>query len=213
MNGFKFSLLALAVAAATFSMNANAGGVSDIKPIGRYTHGANVTLKSSGKIDTIAGKAEIVAYDKTTKRLFVVNAVDGAIDVLNITNPTSPELVGSIDIKNSITGFYNGSPNSVAAYNGLIAVAVEAETKQNAGVIAFYDAADLSFKKSVIAGALPDMVISHPMVKKLSLPMKANLTAPIPLTRKAQSASLICQQAWTQPRSQTSDLVRLTNQR
>lgn len=167
MNGFKFSLLALAVAAATFGMNANAGGVSDIKPIGRYAHGANVTLKSSGKIDTIAGKAEIVAYDKTTKRLFVVNAVDGAIDVLNITNPTSPELVGSIDIKNSITGFYNGSPNSVAAYNGLIAVAVEAETKQNAGVIAFYDAADLSFKKSVTAGALPDMVIFTPDGKKV----------------------------------------------
>lgn len=133
MNGFKFSLLALAVAAATFSMNANAGGVSDIKPIGRYAHGVKVTYADDKDtiIDTIAGKAEIVAYDKTTKRLFVVNAVDGAIDVLNITNPTSPELVGSIDIKNSITGFDNGSPNSVAAYNGLIAVALCTRQKRN----------------------------------------------------------------------------------
>ena len=167
MNGFKFSLLALAVAAATFSMNVNASGVSSIKPIGRYAHGANVTLTAKNKIDTILGKAEIVAYDKTTKRLFVVNAVDGAIDVLSITNPASPELVGTIDIKNSIIGFDNGSPNSVAAYNGLIAVAVEAATKQDAGVVAFYDAADLSFKKAVTAGALPDMVTFTPDGKKV----------------------------------------------
>ncbi|QTR48686.1 choice-of-anchor I family protein [Candidatus Thiothrix anitrata] len=166
MAGFNFSLLTLAVAAATLSMNANASGVSDITPIGRYAHGVEVTLKS-GKIDDIAGKAEIVAYDKTTKRLFVVNAVDGAIDVLNITDPTNPISVGSIDVKNTITGFYNGSPNSVAAYNGLIAVAVQAETKQDPGVIAFYDAADLSFKKSVNAGALPDMVTFTPDGKKV----------------------------------------------
>ncbi|MBU0655498.1 MAG: choice-of-anchor I family protein [Gammaproteobacteria bacterium] len=108
------------------------------------------------------GKAEIVAYDKTTKRLFVVNAIDGAVDVLDITDPANPEFVNTIDIKNGIAGFSGGSPNSVATYNGLVAVAVEADTKQDAGIVAFYDASDLSLKKTVAAGALPDMLTFSP---------------------------------------------------
>jgi hypothetical protein len=58
----------------------------DLNLIGRY---------SSGVFD--AGAAEIVAYDATSKRLFVVNASAVTVDVLNLSNPVNPVLLGTID--------------------------------------------------------------------------------------------------------------------
>ena len=74
--------------------------------------------------------------------------------------PQSPLKVGQIDAK-AIPGYSAaalGSANSVAARDGLVAVAIEASPLTNPGVIAFYDAATLGFLRSVPAGALPDAV-------------------------------------------------------
>ncbi|MCG2634601.1 MAG: choice-of-anchor I family protein [Gammaproteobacteria bacterium] len=99
------------------------------------------------------GAAEIVAYDATTQRLFIVNATTTTVDVLDISNPGTPELVTQIDA----TALGNGA-NSVAAHNGKVAVAIQAEIKQAAGTIALYDAANLELIATYTAGALPDMV-------------------------------------------------------
>lgn len=102
------------------------------------------------------GAAEIVAQDKTTQRLFVVNGADKAIDVLDAADPTSIQKLFSIDITP-----YGGAANSVAVKNGLVAVAIQAENPQKQGRVAFFDV-NGNFLKSVEVGALPDMLTFTP---------------------------------------------------
>jgi hypothetical protein len=103
------------------------------------------------------GAAEIVAYDSKTERVFKVNAIASTVDVLDISTPTNPTLISTIN-----TTALGGVANSVAVSKGLVAVAVEASNKQANGVVGFYDAATLSLIGSVTVGALPDMVTFTP---------------------------------------------------
>ncbi|MGQ0697168.1 MAG: choice-of-anchor I family protein [Panacagrimonas sp.] len=97
--------------------------------------------------------AEIVAYDAASQRLFVVNANAVTVDVLDISDPTAPERVGTIDATAE-----GGSANSVAVSNGIVAVAIEADPKTDPGSVVFYNATDLSKLGEVAVGALPDML-------------------------------------------------------
>ena len=103
------------------------------------------------------GAAEIATYDAGTQRVFVVNAQARTVDVLDITDPTTPVKVGTID-----ASALGGSANSVAAHDGTVAVAIEATVKQDPGIVAFYKASDLSLLSAVQVGALPDMVTFTP---------------------------------------------------
>ncbi len=101
--------------------------------------------------------AEIIAHDPGTQRLFVTNAAAGTVDVLNISNPSSPTLITSIDL----SPFGSGA-NSVAIHNGIVAVAVEAVNKQANGQAVFFNAANLSVLGNFTVGALPDMLTFTP---------------------------------------------------
>jgi len=121
-----------------------------LKPIGTY---------KTGVFDESA--AEIVAYDATTKRLFVVNANSATIDVLDVSGLKSdgsvdPTLAFSIDVKP-----YGEVANSVDVQNGIVAVAVENADKQAPGSVVFFDT-DGTFQNSVTVGALPDMLTFTP---------------------------------------------------
>jgi hypothetical protein len=126
---------------------------------------AQITLKPIGRFQSLTagfdkGAAEIVAYDAGTRRIFVVNAQDATVDVLNATDPANPVKVGQINVK-LLPGFDPaklGAANSVAARDGLVAVAIEAAPVTDRGVLAFYDAATLKLLTTVEAGALPDAV-------------------------------------------------------
>jgi len=123
----------------------------ELKPVGRY---------QSQTAGFDKGAAEIVAYDTATRRIFVVNAQDGTVDVLDGSDPANPSPDGQINAK-AVPGYDPtalGSANSVAARDGLVAVAIEANPVTNPGVVAFYDATTLAFIRSVPAGALPDAV-------------------------------------------------------
>lgn len=104
--------------------------------------------------------AEIVAFDSTSQKFFVVNAQTNTIDVLVIDEQyvfgkDESCTDGNLDL--SLTNV-SGGPNSVAVHNGLVAVAVEDDPKQNPGEVAFYNAIDCSFVSSIQVGALPDML-------------------------------------------------------
>ncbi|MBB6430083.1 choice-of-anchor I family protein [Algisphaera agarilytica] len=112
----------------------------------------------SGVFDSSA--AEIPAYDAASQWLFVTNAASGEVDVLDLSDPTMPSKIGSISLA--------GSPNSVAVYNGLVAVAVEAATVTDPGQVQFFNAGDLtSAGSAVTVGALPDMLTFTPDGSKL----------------------------------------------
>ena len=143
--------LHVVAASALVGFAAVAQSAVELKPVGRY---------QSQTAGFDKGAAEIVAYDATSQRIFVVNAQDGTVDVLDGSNPQDPVKVGQIDAK-AIPGYAAaalGSANSVAARDGLVAVAIEASPITNPGVLAFYDASTLAFLRSVRAGALPDAV-------------------------------------------------------
>lgn len=106
---------------------------------------------ASGVFDESA--AEIVAHDPANQRLFVINANDSTVDVLDIQDPEQPVKLGTIDATAE-----GASANSVAVYGDLVAVAIEAEVKQDNGKVVFYNSTDLNKVGEVEVGALPDMV-------------------------------------------------------
>ena len=117
----------------------------ELEPIGTY---------ASGLFDMSA--SEIVAHDPRTQRIFVVNAAVDHVDVIDIKNPTQPILLSQIDVSS-----YGASANSVDVYEGVIAVAVEANPAQSPGTVVFFDV-DGSLLNAVAVGALPDMLTFTP---------------------------------------------------
>ncbi|MBP7420899.1 MAG: choice-of-anchor I family protein [Burkholderiaceae bacterium] len=123
---------------------------------------AGLTLEKIGGYSTgVFGKsaAEITAFDAASKRGFVVNAQLGAVDVLNLADPTQPVHAGRIDATTVLAG---AEINSVAVHNGIVAVAIQAPVKTDNGRMALYKASDLTLLGSVAVGALPDMVTFTP---------------------------------------------------
>ena len=136
----------LAATVCSWALVAGAAQALSLEPLGQHRHGG---FEKSA--------AEIVSFDKASKRLFVTNAEANAIDVLDASDPKALKLVQSLPM-----AAYGGGVNSVAAKNGIVAVAVEASPKQSTGVVVLLDAASLQVLKQVPAGALPDSVIFSP---------------------------------------------------
>jgi hypothetical protein len=95
--------------------------------------------------------AEIVAYDSTTFRLYIANSIGAKLDIVNFANPAAPVLVSSIPV----TAY--GNINSLAVYNGIVAVAMENSNPQLNGSVVFFDA-NGAFVNQVTVGAMPDMI-------------------------------------------------------
>lgn len=114
---------------------------------------------SGNEFDT--SSAEIVSYDSCSDKLYTVNAEDGTVDVIAIDSGSAPTKDGTIDLTSAATlaGIEIGNANSVSAKQGLVAVAIEADTKQDAGIIALYRSDTLELLNVYPAGALPDMVM------------------------------------------------------
>jgi hypothetical protein len=124
-----------------------------ISKIGGFTHSGGLS------------SAEITAYDPLSKRLFVINGANASVDVLNFADPTNPTLISSIPTATVGSGL--GGINSVAVFNGIVALAVEASPKTNNGVVAWLRASDLVLLGTDSVGALPDMLTFTPDGKHL----------------------------------------------
>ncbi len=119
-----------------------------LEKIGGYTHAGGLS------------SAEITAYDPLSKRLFVVNGALASVDVLDLSNPAAPALVGSIAASSIGAGL--AAINSVAVFNGIVALAVEANPKTSNGLVAWVRASDLAVLGTDTVGALPDMLTFTP---------------------------------------------------
>lgn len=121
-----------------------------------------VVLEKIGSYATgefVKSAAEITAYDAASKRSFVVNALAGAVDVLDLSNPAKPVKVGRIEGQAVLAG---AEINSVAVRNGVVAVAMQAKVKTDNGRMALYDAGSLALISQIEIGAQPDMVTFSP---------------------------------------------------
>lgn len=103
-----------------------------------------------------ASAAEIPAFDAASKRLFVVNAKKGVVDVLDMTQPEKPVHIGELSARAYLA---ESDVNSVAVHQGIVALAVQAKNKTDNGIVAFFNAKDLTFMSQVEVGALPDMLV------------------------------------------------------
>lgn len=119
-----------------------------LQKIGGYTHAGGLS------------SAEITAYDPLSKRLFVINGALASVDVLDLSNPAAPTLINSIAASSIGAGL--AAINSVAVFNGVVALAIEANPKTSNGVVAWLRASDLTVLGTDTVGALPDMLTFTP---------------------------------------------------
>ncbi|GEM_PF-5703092 len=128
--------------------------------------GRTVELSLSGTHETgvfDATAAESPAFDKTTGRLFVVNAQRGAVDVLRVGADAVPaaEFALSVAVVSAADGSVvpkDAVVNLVAVAHGIMAVADEAGDKTDLRWLAFYRTDTLAPLGVVCIGALPDSV-------------------------------------------------------
>lgn len=117
-----------------------------------------LTSLSNGAAGT--NSAEIVQFDSTGNRLYIVNSIGAKLDIYNLSNPMSPVLVNS----QSLTSY--GNINSLAAHNGVVALAIESTPAQNNGKVVFMDTNGV-FINQVTVGAMPDMITFNKDYTKL----------------------------------------------
>ena len=144
--GTRFVIAGTLLVMAGFISSANAGIY--LSPLGVYETG-----------ETDEDAAEIVAHDPLTQRLFVVNGFTKGIDVLDISNPDDPVKIDDIDLS-----AYGAGANSIDVYEGVLAVAVESDPKQDPGTVVFFEtSSDFNVDLNRLeVGALPDMLTFSP---------------------------------------------------
>lgn len=130
-----------------------------IRPHVLSTEEAAISLSVLGQYQSgvyLQSAAEIVTYDPATQRGFVINAASGEVDVLDLSNPTTPTLAFTIDVSD-----LGADANSVAVKNGVVAVAVEASDRADNGFVALYNTSG-DLLSVVEVGALPDALTFSP---------------------------------------------------
>ena len=130
---------------------------------------AAISLKLVGSTPAIADNfdesaAEIVAYHPDSKTAYLVNSNSKAVDVVDLSDVMGPTITSTLDVAGDVETAVDalsegdlGAVNSVDVSGVYLAVAIEADTKQDTGYIAFYNV-DGTFVSAVPAGALPDKV-------------------------------------------------------
>lgn len=153
------------IVAQGYTLQVSDGDSKILKPVATYV---------SGITDEDGGVQEIVAYNAANEMFYSVNGKTGVIDVINASSLKSSDEINydlpvfSIDVKEELdeaiknTEFKNfvyGDMTSVAisTFNGMIAVAVQAEDYNSNGLIVFLDY-DGKIQRIDWAGKQPDMV-------------------------------------------------------
>ncbi|GGC53361.1 choice-of-anchor I family protein [Chelatococcus reniformis] len=143
--------------------------------------GSTGALEATNELDTSvlgtyatgsgSGSAEVIAFEASTDRLFVMNNVTDRVEIVSMADPANPTKVGEIDVAALVAGYdasEDGSGmNSIAIANGILAVAIEAPTKSDPGTVALFSTADGSLLKTLTVGSLPDMLTFTPDGMKL----------------------------------------------
>ena len=117
-----------------------------------------LTSFSNGATGT--NSAEIVSFDPTVDRLYIANSIGRKLDIINFSNPSSPQLISSI----SMVPY--GNINSVTTNNGIVALAIENIDPQANGSVVFLNS-NGDFIKQVAVGAMPDMITFNKTFTKI----------------------------------------------
>ncbi|MFN3712181.1 MAG: choice-of-anchor I family protein [Alcanivoracaceae bacterium] len=150
----------------------NRNGILDLAEVQSTSYACNgdgtlrtpssISLSFAGRYSSgvfLGSAAEIVAYHPATQQAFVVNALAGAVDVLDVSNIAAPTYLDTLTVDDIVAG---AIVNSVAVSGNVMAFAVEAPVRTDDGFVAIYNARTLTRLAVVPAGALPDMLTFTP---------------------------------------------------
>lgn len=154
-----------------FALSAIAGIVDE--PISHSAPDAALQLAPIGSYETgifDEAAAEIVGYDAGSQRLFVINAAQALVEVLDAADPAAPVKLFDVPTAGVASGDGSTVPDDAVANSvdvradGLGAVAVEAPEKTDDGWVVFFDARseDGTPLGALRVGALPDMLTFTP---------------------------------------------------
>jgi len=113
--------------------------------IGSYNH----NLPAGGEVEIVA------PMDSVSKRLFA-NLEKDNISIINLSDPSSPDSVGNIDITP-----YGTLALNVAVKNSVVAVAVQGTTKQDSGKVVLFDTNGV-YINDITVGPAPGMLSYTP---------------------------------------------------
>lgn len=125
---------------------------------------AKLTLTVIGRYDRgifDEGAAEISTYHPASATLFVSNGALSSLDLLDLSDPTTPILISEIDLES-----YGNAANSVAVHGDWVAVSIDGEGDDAAGSVLFFTVTG-EFISSVQVGVVPDMIIFTPDGSKI----------------------------------------------
>lgn len=100
--------------------------------------------------------AEVVAFHAPSKRGYFTSAGANTLTIINVADPYNTTLISTVDLAP-----YGGGPNSVAIFDTLVAVSVQANVKTDNGSVVFFNI-DGAYLTSITVGALPDMITFTP---------------------------------------------------
>lgn len=117
--------------------------------------------------------AEINAYDPVSRRVYVVNPLEGRLDVIDASDPLAPVALAPLDIVEACAAalgdqcpvLRGSEPNSVAISGGILAVAVAHATRTANGHAVIFKLRGnepARFTAAIEVGALPDMITFSP---------------------------------------------------
>lgn len=98
------------------------------------------------------GSGEISSYDSNSQKLFVINSGFASFSIFDFSMPLQAGASTTVDLSS-----FGAGPNSIASYNGIVAVAVEANTVTDNGTVEFFDTNGVH-QRTLTVGALPDML-------------------------------------------------------
>jgi DNA-binding beta-propeller fold protein YncE len=157
------TLVAIALLAAGCASDGDDGAAGPAGPTGPAGQDGDgsIHLRAVGTYAGGGASNEIVAYDPGTRRMFVVNASDGLLEIVSLASATAPVKIGEVDI--TAAPINGGGINSVAVHGGLVAIAIEAPDKTASGTVAFLSASGTgAILAQAAVGALPDMLTFTP---------------------------------------------------
>ncbi|MDR1976369.1 MAG: choice-of-anchor I family protein [Campylobacteraceae bacterium] len=154
----------LVVLASCSSDSSSASSVLANVQKGYNGHLSYIGSYSTGEHNEDGGVAEIVAYNKDNKKIYMVNGAVGSIDIVSVDMLRSDSfsnltLYKRVDIQKMAedNGFSYSDVTSVDVYNGTVALAVQAEVYSDNGYIVLLDD-EGEYVTSYNAGVQPDMI-------------------------------------------------------
>ncbi|KRQ97736.1 choice-of-anchor I family protein [Bradyrhizobium valentinum] len=128
--------------------------------------------------------AEVVSFDPSTGRAYVLNTVGNTIDIVAISASGTVSLVSSIDLT-VLDGF--GGANSVAVKNGVLAVVYASDLPGTNGSVALFGA-NGALINTVEVGTGPDQIVFNADGSKL---LVANEAEPVSITLPGGGSQLV----------------------